>query len=75
VVPSFGLYGLKHLFKYRDTVELIPETQTMSAIGALIQRVGFQTEVVRGKFMNVIIYGLAFAFGKLNFVMKTSMVI
>ncbi len=66
----FTEYGLKYLFRDWEIVELIPETETMSAIGALIQRIGFQTDVVGGKFTKAILYGLAFVFDRLNFLIK-----
>ena len=59
-------YGLLHLFKNWEIVEMIPETQTMSAIGALIQRVGFQTDVVGGKATKAVLYSLAWIFDRSN---------
>lgn len=64
----FTEYGLKHLFKNFEITELIPETNTMSAVGALIQRVGFQTDVSGGKFTKAILYSLAYLFDRLNWI-------
>lgn len=66
----FTEYGLKYLFRDWEIIELMPETQTMSAIGALIQRIGFQTDVVGGKFTKLLLYVLAFIFDKSNFLIK-----
>ena len=38
----FTKYGLKELFKDYQIVELVPETQSFSAIAALLQRLAFQ---------------------------------
>lgn len=59
-------YGLTHLFKDWEITELTAETQTMSAVGALIQRVGFQTDMRGGKFSKAVLYGLAWAFDHCN---------
>jgi SAM-dependent methyltransferase len=63
-------YGLIHLFKGWEMVELVPETQTMSAIGALIQRIGFQTDVRGGKITKLCLYALAGVFDHLNWLLK-----
>lgn len=59
-------YGLGYLFKDWEIVELVAETQTMSAVGALIQRVGFQTDLRGGKFSKAVLYGLAWVFDHCN---------
>ena len=59
-------YGLQYLFQDWEMIELIPETQTMSAIGALMQRVGFQTNMRGGKLSKAMLYGLAWTFDHLN---------
>ncbi len=66
----FTKYGLKHLFKTYVEVEIIPETEIFSAIGALMQRVGFQTSLVGGKFTKLFVYGSAWFFSKLDFLLK-----
>ena len=63
-------YGLQHLFRDWEMIELIPETKTMSAIGALIQRVGFQSVVKGGKLSKAVLYGLAWTFDHLNSLVK-----
>lgn len=62
-------YGLKHLFKDWEMVEMVPETSTMSAVGAIIQRIGFQSDVIGGKLTKALLYGLAFTFTKLNWLL------
>ena len=59
-------YGLRHLFKDWEIIELTAETKTMSAVGALIQRIGFQTDLRGGKFSKAVLYGLAWAFDHFN---------
>lgn len=66
----YTTYGLQHLFKAWHITELIPETQTMSAIGALIQRVGFQSDMKGGKLSKAVLYSLAWLFDNLNSLLK-----
>ncbi len=63
-------YGLQHLFKEWEMIELIPETKTMSAVGAIIQRVGFQSDLRGGKVSKALLYGLAWSFDHLNGLLK-----
>jgi len=63
-------YGLRHLFRDWRIEELVSETKTMSTIGALLQRIGFQTDVKGGKFTKSIIYSSAWLFDNLNWVIK-----
>ncbi len=55
----FTKYGLQKLFEGWEIVELIPETATFSALGALLQRIGFQTELRGGKLTKAIVYCVA----------------
>jgi len=64
----FTKYGLEHLFSAWKITELIPECSTLSSVGALLQRVGFQTDVRGGKFTKAIIYFLAYLFDKLQWI-------
>jgi len=41
----FTKYGLRELFKDWEVVELVPETETFSTIGVLLQRIAFQTNL------------------------------
>lgn len=66
----FSKYGLQQLFKNWNIVEIKPETETFSAIGALIQRVGFQTDLKGGKVTKLFLYLLAALFDKLNWLVK-----
>jgi SAM-dependent methyltransferase len=63
-------YGLQYLFRDWDIIELKEETETLSAIGALLQRVGFQTDVRGGKCTKLFLYGLAFLLDKSNALIK-----
>lgn len=67
----FTKYGLRRLFNEWEIVELIPETKTFTAIGALLQRVGFQTTLRGGKVAKVLVYTLAFLFSKLDWLIKS----
>ena len=62
----FTKYGLQELFKNWNIVEIVPETKTFSALGALLQRTGFQTKLKGGKFTKAILYSLAYVFDQLN---------
>jgi len=42
----------------------------MSAVGALLQRIGFQTDVRGGKFTKMIMYSLAWTLDHLNWIIK-----
>lgn len=59
-------YGLEYLFRDWDIVELTAETQSFSALGALLQRVGFQTDLRGGKLTKAAVYSLAYIFDKCN---------
>jgi SAM-dependent methyltransferase len=55
----FTRYGLIHLFRDWSSIEIKSETRTFSAIGALMQRIGFQTALRGGKFTKIFIYLVA----------------
>lgn len=59
-------YGLRHLFKDWSDVIIVPETETFSALGAIFQRLGFQTQLKGGKVSKIPIYFLAWLFDHLN---------
>jgi SAM-dependent methyltransferase len=65
----FTKYGLQLLFKDWIVLDIVPETKTFSAVGALIQRVGFQTTLKGGKFTKGLIYLLAQVFDKMNWLL------
>jgi SAM-dependent methyltransferase len=52
----FTKYGLKYLFKNWSSTEIKSETKSFSAIGALMQRIGFQTSLRGGKFTKIFVY-------------------
>jgi hypothetical protein len=56
---------LRHLF-----AELKVECSTFSSVGALVQHVGFQTDVRGGKFTKAIIFSLAFLLDRLNWIIR-----
>ena len=66
----FTKYGLEELFKDWRIEKLAAETETFSALGALLQRVGFQTKLRGGKLTKALIYGLAYILDRLNFLLK-----
>lgn len=65
----FTKYGLESLMKAWSHVEITPETDTFSAIGALLQRIGFQTKLRGGKITKLCIYIFAYIFEKLDFLL------
>ena len=66
----FTKYGLRELFKEWEIVDLQNETKTFSTIGALLQRIGFQTELKFNKFSKFILFVLAYIFDHLNWLLK-----
>lgn len=66
----FTKYGLKELFKDWNIIELIPETQTFSTIGVLLQRITFQTRLGANKPVKLILFVLAYIFDHMNFLIK-----
>jgi len=63
----YSKYGLRELFKEWEIVELKAETRNFSAIGALLQRVSFQSELKFNKISKFLILSLAWFFDHLNF--------
>jgi SAM-dependent methyltransferase len=63
-------YGLRHLFRDWKIIELKAETESFSAIGALMQRLGFQSDLKGGKFTKMLLYFFAFIFERLNWVIQ-----
>lgn len=59
-------YGLQYLFRNWEIQELVPETATFSALGALTQRIGFQTNLRGGKITKSMVYIFAFFMNHLN---------
>jgi SAM-dependent methyltransferase len=59
-------YGLSKLFEAWEIIELKPETETFSAIGALLQRVSFQSRLRFNKLLKFFALLLAWAFDRLN---------
>lgn len=66
----FTEYGLRHLFADMDIVELVPETATFSALGALLERIGFQTILRGGKLTKACVYSMAKICTHLNWLIK-----
>ena len=66
----FTEFGLRKLFEKWDVIEIFPETETFSTVGALLQRIGFQTDLKGGKLAKAFIYLFAILFDKINFLIK-----
>ncbi len=62
----FTKYGLTKLFEAWEIIELRAETETFSAIGALIQRVGFQTKLKLNKLAKFLLFATAWLLDRLN---------
>jgi SAM-dependent methyltransferase len=62
-------YGLKHLLQDWEMIELKAETQSFSAVGALMQRLAFQSSVRGGKATKAMLYILAWTFDHLNWLL------
>ena len=67
----FTEYGLRHLLSDMDILELTPETETFSALGALLERVGFQTTLRGGKLTKAVVYSVAKILTKLNWLIMS----
>lgn len=59
-------YGLSKLFESWEIIELKSETETFSAIGALLQRVSFQSRLRFNKVLKFIILFMAWSLDRLN---------
>jgi SAM-dependent methyltransferase len=66
----FTKYGLQKLFAQWKIIEIRSELGDFSTIAALLQRIGFQTELRGGKFSKLILYGVAWLFSKLDWLVK-----
>ncbi len=66
----FTKYGLQHLFRDWNDVAIEAETQTLSALGALFQRLGFQTTLRGGKGTKALVYASAWLLDRLNFLLR-----
>lgn len=62
----FTKYGLRELFKEWEIVELVSETQNFSAIGALLQRICFQSKLKFNKPAKLALFLAAWLFSKLD---------
>ena len=66
----FTKYGLRELFVRWQIVEQCSELGDFSTVGALLQRIGFQTTLRGGKLTKVFIYALAWIFSQLDWLVK-----
>jgi SAM-dependent methyltransferase len=62
----FTKYGLRKLFSRWTIIEVQSELGDFSTIAALLQRIGFQTDLRGGKFSKMILYAVAWLFSKLD---------
>ena len=62
----FTKYGLREIFKEWEIVELVDETRNFSALGALMQRVSFQSRLRLNKISKFLLLSLAWMFDHLN---------
>lgn len=62
----FTAYGLRELFKEWEIVELQPETRSFSAVGALLQRIGFQSELRGGRLSKAALFLAAWILSRLD---------
>lgn len=66
----FTKYGLRRLFSKWTILEEQAELGDFSTIGALLQRIGFQTKLRGGKRSKLILYTIAWAFTKFDWIIK-----
>jgi len=62
----FTRFGLLELFKNYKVNEIVSETDTFSAIGALLQRICFQTHLKYNKPTKAILFAMSWIFDKIN---------
>lgn len=63
-------YGLLHLFRDWEIIELIEEAGTVKTMAILIQRIAFQTKLFGGKVITAVFLLFAKLFSKLSFIIK-----
>ena len=63
-------YGLRHLFRDWEIVELEEEAGTIKTLGILLQRIAFQTKLLGGKFTSAIFLLFAKIIPKFSFLAK-----
>jgi SAM-dependent methyltransferase len=63
-------FMLEEIFKQWKIEELKFESEAFTAIGILLQRIGFQTELRGGKLTKAAVYFLAWVFTKLDWLVK-----
>ena len=63
-------YMLREIFKKWTIEKLEFESEAFTAMGILLQRVGLQTELHGGKLTKAFVYGLAWVFTKLDWLIK-----
>jgi len=66
----FTKYGLHELFRGWEVLELMGETHNFSTIGALLQRICFQSNLRGGKVVKLIIFVAAWFFSHLDWLTK-----
>lgn len=62
----FTKYGLREIFKEWEIVEIIDETRNFSALGALMQRISFQSKLHLNKFTKFLLLTLAWILNHLD---------
>ena len=66
----FTKYGLRELFRRWEIVELEGETKNFSTIAVLLQRICFQSTLHANGLVKFLLFFLATAFDKINFLTK-----
>ena len=66
----FTKYGLRKLFSGWTLIEEQSELGDFSTNAALMQRIGFQTDLRGGKFSKLVLYSIAWIFSKLDRLVK-----
>ena len=66
----FTKYGLRNLFKEWEIIELVDETESFSAIAAILQRLQFQTILKANKVSKLFILVFIVVFDRINWLIK-----
>jgi SAM-dependent methyltransferase len=67
----FTHFGLEKLLENWSDVSIVPELSTMATLGALFQRLAYQTDMRGGKFSKGLVLACAWCLSKCNWLIRT----
>jgi SAM-dependent methyltransferase len=63
-------YGMQHLFRDWEIIELVPESGAFTALGTLFQRISLQTQLRGGRITRILLRALAQVLARLDGLVK-----